>query len=116
MLKRVKGKKLSRIKDKRDQLIKTLANSLIFHEKIETTLVKGKVVSSFVEKLVSYAKRGTLHDRRLILKKISNEIATKKLMDVFGPKYKERQGGYTRVTKTEPRHGDNAPQVLVEFV
>lgn len=116
MLKRIKGKKLGRLKDKRDQLIKSMANSLIFYEKITTTTVKGKVLKSFMDRLISRAKKGSLHDRRIVLAKIGNEVAVKKLFEVFGPKYIDRQGGYTRLTKTINRHGDNSPQVLVEFV
>lgn len=116
MLKRVKGKKLGRLKDKRDQLVKSLANSLIFYEKITTTPIKGKVLKSFMDRLITRAKKGTLHDRRLVMAKIGNEIAVKKLFEVFGPKYRERQGGYTRLTKTMNRRGDNSAQVLVEFV
>ena len=97
-------------------MIKSLANSLIFYEKVETTTTKSKVLSSFIEKLITRAKKGSLHDRREILKKISNEIATKKLLEVFGPRYLDRKGGYTRITKTRNRANDNAPMALVEFV
>lgn len=116
MKKRNKIKQFGRIKDKRDQMIKSLANSLIFYEKIETTETKAKVLKSFVDRLVTYAKKGDLHNRRLILKKIGNEIATKKLIEVYGPKFKDRKGGYTRLIKTRRRAGDNAPLTLIEFV
>lgn len=116
MKKRIKKNNLGRIRDKRHQMIKSMTNSLVFYERITTTPAKAKVVRSFAEKLITSAKKGSLHDRREILKKISNEIATKKLMEVYGPKYKDRKGGYLRLTKTEPRHGDNSAQVILEFV
>jgi len=116
MKKRIKKKLLRRPRDERDQLMKSLANHLIFEERIETTVTKGKVLRSFVERLVNYSKKGDLHGRRLILKKIDNEVAAKKMMEVYGPKYKNRQGGYIRVVKTRNRAGDNAPMALVEFV
>ena len=116
MKKRVKKRRFGRIKDKRDQMIKSLANSLIFYEKVETTVAKGKTLKPFVEKLISKSKSGSLHDRRTLLKKIGSEIAVKKLIEVYGPKYKDRAGGYLRLTKTRARHGDNAPMAIVEFV
>lgn len=116
MKKRIKKKLLHRPRDERDQLIKSMANHLIFEERIETTLTKGKVLKSFVERLISYSKKGDLHSRRLILKKIDNEIAAKKLMEIYGPKYQDRSGGCLRVIKTRSRAGDNAPMALVEFV
>lgn len=97
-------------------MIKSLTNSLIFYEKIATTPAKSRVLKSFLEKLITKAKTGTLHNRRLIMKAIGNEIACKKLIEVYGPKYVTRPGGYLRATKIENRPGDNAPQVLVEFV
>jgi len=116
MKKRIKVNNLSRARDKRSQMLKSLSNSLIFYEKIKTTPAKSKVVKAMLEKLITKAKRGTLHDRRLIFKGLSNEIATKKLMEVYGPKYKDRKGGYLRTTKVANRHGDNSPQVIMEFV
>jgi len=116
MKKRIKKNLLHRPRDERDQLIKSLANHLIFEERIETTLTKSKVLRSFVERLVNYSKKGSLHSRRLILQKIDNEIAAKKLMEVYGPKYQDRTGGYVRIVKTRNRAGDNAPMALVEFV
>ncbi len=111
-----KIKKFGRLKDKREQMIKSLANSLIFYDKIETTETKAKVLKSFIDRLVTKAKAGTLHDRRQILRYLDNEIATKKLIEVYGPKYKERTSGFTRLARTGNRAADNAPMVLIEFI
>ncbi|MFZ5392163.1 MAG: 50S ribosomal protein L17 [Patescibacteria group bacterium] len=111
-----KIKKFGRIKDKREQMIKSLANSLVFYDKIETTVTKAKVLKSFMDRLVTKAKQGTLHDRRQIMRYLDNEIAVKKLMEVYGPKYKDRSSGFTRLTKTRNRVADNAPMILIEFI
>ena len=116
MKKRIKTNNLSRARDKRSQMIKSLTNSMIFYEKIKTTPAKSRLVKSFLEKLITKAKSGTIHDRRLITKAIGNEIAVKKLLEVYGPKYLKRDGGYLRATKLANRAGDNSPQVLLEFV
>jgi large subunit ribosomal protein L17 len=116
MKKRIKKNNLSRARDKRHQMLKSLANSLIFYEKIQTTPAKMRSLKVYLEKLITKAKNGSLHDRRLLIKDLGNEIAVKKMMDVYGPKYKERPGGYLRTTKTANRHGDNAEQVIIQFV
>ena len=109
-------RKFGRLKDKRDQMIKSLTNSLIFYDKVETTLAKAKTLRSFAEKLITRSKNASLHNRRLLKSAIGNEIAVKKLLEVFGPKYQDRAGGYLRITKTESRPGDNSPMAIVEFV
>jgi large subunit ribosomal protein L17 len=111
-----KLRKFSRLKDKRDQMMKSLSTSLIFYEKIETTLAKAKSLRPFVEKLISRSKNATLHDRRLLKSAIGNEIAVKKLVEIYGPKYQDRAGGYLRITKTGISAGDSAPTAIVEFV
>ncbi|HPH78479.1 MAG TPA: 50S ribosomal protein L17 [bacterium] len=116
MKKRIKKNNLSRARDKRHQMLKSLANSLIFYEKITTTPAKMRSLKMYLEKLITKAKRGTLHDRRLLIKNLGNEVAVKKMMEVYGPKYQQRPGGYLRATKVANRAGDNAAQVLVEFV
>lgn len=116
MKKRIKKNNLSRARDKRSQMIKSLTNSLIFYEKITTTPAKSRVLKSFVEKLITKAKSNSIHNRRLITEAIGNDIAVKKLLEVYGPKYAKRPGGYLRATKVGNRAGDNAAQVMVEFV
>lgn len=101
-------------KDHRRKLMRSLATSVILHEKVETTSVQAKVVRSYVEKLITRAKNSSLHNRRVLLTKVSSN-ATAKLLEVLGPKYSERQGGYIRLTKLAPSTA-NKSRVLVELV
>lgn len=109
-------KTLSRKVGPRKALLKNLANSLILYEKIRTTEVKAKTLKPKVEKMVTRAKVDSLHNRREILKTLPTKNAVKKLFEVIGPKYKERKGGYLRITKLEPRKGDGAKMAIIEFV
>jgi large subunit ribosomal protein L17 len=93
-----------------------LAAALIKHEQIITTLPKAKDLRPVVEKLVTLGKRGDLHARRQAMAKIGDEQVVKKLIEVLGPRYKERQGGYTRILKAGYRYGDAAPVAVIEFV
>ena len=93
-----------------------VAASLIEHEQIVTTLPKAKEMKPFMDKLITLAKRGDLHARRQAISKVRNEAAVRKLFDVFGERYKDREGGYTRVVKAGFRHGDNAPRAVIELV
>jgi large subunit ribosomal protein L17 len=93
-----------------------MAASLIKHEQIKTTLPKAKELRPIVEKLVTLGKRGDLHARRAAIAKIGDEEMVRKLFDVLGPRYKERNGGYTRVLKAGFRLGDAAPMAVIEFV
>jgi large subunit ribosomal protein L17 len=93
-----------------------MAASLIEHEQIVTTLPKAKELKPFMDKLVTLAKKGDLHARRLAISRIRNKDAVKKLFDVFGDRYKDRDGGYTRVLKAGFRYGDNAPRAVIELV
>jgi large subunit ribosomal protein L17 len=93
-----------------------LASSLIQHEQIVTTLPKAKDLRPIVEKLVTLAKRGDLHARRLAVAEIRDIGSVKKLFETIGPRYKSRSGGYTRVLKAGFRQGDNAPVAVIEFV
>jgi large subunit ribosomal protein L17 len=97
-------------------MFENMAASLIKHEQIVTTLPKAKDLRPFVEKLVTLGKRGDLHARRQAIAKLQDETIVKKLFDVIGPRYAERQGGYTRVLKAGFRHGDSAPIGVIEFV
>ena len=114
-----KGRKLNRTASHRKALFSNLASSLVIHKKIRTTEAKGKELRSYVEKLVTYAKRGDVHGRRLIQKKISGkrgkEIANILIHDI-APVYTDRQGGYTRLIKLNNRNNDNAPVSLIEFI
>ena len=114
-----KGRKLNRTASHRKALFSNLATSLVIHKKIKTTEAKGKELRAYVEKLVTYAKRGDVHGRRLIQKKISGkrgkEIANILIHDI-APAYADRQGGYTRLIKLNNRKNDNAPVSLIEFV
>ena len=100
-------------------MLSNLAASLVIHKKIRPTDAKGKELKGFVERLVTYAKKGDVHGRRLIQKKIlgkrGKEIANILIHDI-APTYVDRQGGYTRIIKLNNRKNDNAPVSLVEFV
>lgn len=107
---------LGREKAQRDALIRNLAESLILHGGIKTTHAKARALRTFVEPLVTKAKRGTLADRRLLLSRLYTNQAVEKLMADYGPRYKERAGGYTRIIKIGPRFADAADMVRIEFV
>ncbi len=111
-----KGKRLGGSPSHEDQIISNLIRSLIEHEKIETTITKAKVVKPYAEKIITKAKKGTLHDRRQVLKIIQDKEAVAKLFDEIGPKYVERNGGYTRITRTTYRKGDKTELAILELV
>jgi large subunit ribosomal protein L17 len=93
-----------------------MAAALIKHEQIVTTLPKAKDLRSVVEKLITLGKRGDLHARRQAIAQMRDVDMVKKLFDVIGPRYKDRNGGYTRVLKAGFRHGDSAPVEVIELV
>lgn len=97
----------SRYGHRRSEL-KNLASSLLLYEKIETTQAKAKLLRPYVEKIVTLGKKDTLASRRSALKKLSGKNAVKKLFAVFGPRYRDRAGGYTRVYRSRTRPGDRA--------
>jgi large subunit ribosomal protein L17 len=97
-------------------MLANLAASLIKHEQITTTLPKAKDLRPIVEKLVTLGKRGGLHARRQAISEMRDLAMVKKLFEVIGPRYKDRNGGYTRVMKAGFRHGDSAPVAVIEFV
>lgn len=115
MKKRKKGRELSRKKDQRRALLKSLAQNLILKEKIKTTEAKAKEVSIFVEKQITRAKTANLHSIRL-LKKYFSSLVIKKLINEIGPRYKERKGGYTRIIKLGPRKSDGAKMAIIELI
>ena len=100
----------------RKAMFANMAASLIEHEQIVTTLPKAKEMAPLMDKLVTLAKKGDLSARRQALSKVRNEDAVRKLFDVMGERYKDRNGGYTRVLKAGFRHGDNAPMAVLELV
>jgi large subunit ribosomal protein L17 len=110
------GRRFSRTVSHRKSMLANLASSLIQHEQIVTTLPKAKDLRPIVEKLVTLAKRGDLHARRLAVSQIRDLGSVKKLFETLGPRYKTRPGGYTRVLKAGFRHGDNAAVAVIEFV
>ncbi|MEX0622221.1 MAG: 50S ribosomal protein L17 [Candidatus Woykebacteria bacterium] len=113
---RVSQKKLSRDTNARKALLKNLATSLVLHEKIVTTTTKAKAVRPFVEKLVTVAKEDTIINRRYLSTKLDKDAAVRKILELVGPTFKERPGGYTRIIKASPRAGDRADMSIIEFV
>jgi large subunit ribosomal protein L17 len=109
-------RRFGRSSEHRQAMFANLASSLIKHEQIITTLPKAKDLRPVVEKLVTLGKRGDLHARRQALAKLGDADMVKKLIDVIGPRYKARQGGYTRILKAGYRYGDAAPVAVIEFV
>src|ERR1035438_803681 len=108
-------RKFSRRSDHRRSMLANLCASLIKHEQIVTTLPKAKDLRPVVEKLITLGKRGDLHARRQAVAKIRDLAMVKKLFEVLGPRYKERNGGYTRVLKAGFRYGDSAPVAVNEI-
>ncbi len=110
-------RKFGRTKNQRHALMKGLMLSLIAHGKIETTGAKAKELRPMIEKLVTKANEGTLNSRRLVIARLYNLTAeASKLIDEIAPKYKGRQGGYTRITKIGQRKGDASPMAIIEFI
>jgi len=110
------GRKLNRTSSHRKAMFINMSAALIKHEQIKTTLPKAKELRPIVEKLVTLGKRGDLHARRQAIARVGDIKLVAKLFDVIAVRYKERQGGYTRVLKAGFRYGDNAPVAVIEFV
>lgn len=110
------GTKFNREVGPRTALIKGLADSLIVYESIETTLPKAKAVVPYVERLITKAKKGDLHNRRQIISSLQTLASAHKLVDKLAPKLQARTSGYLRIEKTSFRHGDHAPLARVSFV
>jgi len=109
-------RKLGRTTSHRKAMFANMSASLIEHEQIVTTLPKAKEMKPFMDKLITLAKRGDLHARRQAISKVRNIEQVGKLFATLGPRYIERNGGYTRVLKAGYRHGDNAPMAVIELV
>jgi large subunit ribosomal protein L17 len=113
---RIKNKRrFGRKRDQRRALLVSLTRALVLNEKIKTTEAKAKELRSFVEKLVTRAKEDTVHNRRVLVGRLSEDVA-KKLVKDIGVRYKERDGGYTRILKLGPRQEDGARMAIIEFV
>ena len=115
MRKRKRGRKLSRKKDQRKALLKSLASALFLKEKIKTTEAKAKEVSRLAEKLITQAKKTDLSSRRILVRVFTAKLV-KKLVEEIGPRYKDRKGGYTRIIKLGPRKSDGAKMAVIELV
>ncbi|OGZ65893.1 MAG: 50S ribosomal protein L17 [Candidatus Staskawiczbacteria bacterium RIFCSPHIGHO2_02_FULL_43_16] len=115
MRKRNKGRALSRPKNQRQALLKALATALFLNGKIKTTEAKAKELRSVSEKMITRARDKKMSDRR-VLGQVLSPLVLKKLMDEIAPKYVDRQGGYTRITKMGPRKSDGANMVIIELV
>jgi large subunit ribosomal protein L17 len=111
-----RGRRFNRSSEHRKAMFANMSAALIKHEQIVTTLPKAKDLRPVVEKLITLGKRGDLHARRLAMSQIRDDAMVKKLFEVLGPRYKGRNGGYTRVLKAGFRYGDNAAMAVIEFV
>lgn len=109
-------RKLGRDSSARKALLRGIVTSLFQHERIETTEAKAKELCKVADKMLTLAKRGDLHARRQVMAYMMDEDVVKKLFDEVAPKYKDRQGGYTRIIKAGVRQGDAAPMVIIELV
>ncbi len=113
-MRHAKKKKIGKGTDHKRKLLRTLASSAILYERIETSYANARAAKSYVEKAVTQAKVNSLHSRRLLLSKLT-PMAAKKALEVLGPKFKERKGGYTRLTKlNDPKAGKS--KAVLEFV
>lgn len=110
------GRRLGRDSSHRQAMFSNMAASLIKHEQIVTTLPKAKDLKRVMDKYITLAKRGDANSRRLAISRIGDEAMVKKLFEVLAPRYKERNGGYTRVLKAGFRYGDSAPRAVIELV
>lgn len=113
---RNKGRQLSRTASHREALLRNMATSLFRHGRIRTTTAKAKELRPFAERLITLAKRGDLHSRRLAARKIQDKDVLHALFDSIGPRFAERAGGYTRVLKLGHRQGDGAEMAFIELV
>jgi large subunit ribosomal protein L17 len=113
---RKKGKTLGREKGPREALLRNLAASVILYEKVQTTEAKAKAVRPLVERAITAGKSSTLATRRNLMRTFYTEHPVRKILEVLGPRYAERQGGYTRIVKLGHRQNDAADMVQIELV
>ncbi|MCV6969691.1 50S ribosomal protein L17 [Mycobacterium bohemicum] len=116
MPKPTKGPRLGGSSSHQKALLANLATSLFEHGRIKTTEPKARALRPYAEKLITHAKKGSLHNRREVLKKIRDKDVVHALFAEIGPFFSDRNGGYTRIIKVEPRKGDNAPMAVIELV
>jgi large subunit ribosomal protein L17 len=113
---RKKGRRFNRTAEHRRMMLRNMATSLFRHGRIETTVAKAKELRQYAEPLITKAKRGDLHARRIVARKIQDDEVLAKLFEEIGPRYAERPGGYTRVIKVGHRSGDAADVAIIELV
>lgn len=120
---KVSGKRISRGKDERKALRRTMINQLFTHERIRTTRAKAQAIRGQAERLITLAKKGNaagdmhmVHARRLAAARMGDPEMVKKLFDDIAPRYEDRPGGYTRILKLGPRYGDSADMVIIELI
>ncbi len=109
-------RKLNRTHEHRAAMFANMASSLIEHEQIKTTLPKAKELKRIIDKLITLGKRGDLHARRIVASRIKQDAAVAKLFQTLGTRYKDRQGGYSRLLKAGFRYGDMAPMAILELI
>ncbi len=112
----VRGRQLGRNTSHRRALFRTLVTSVLDKEKIETTVEKAKEIRPMVERMITYGKRGDLNSRRIAASFISTRDVVKKLFDTIAPRFKDRNGGYTRIIRTRRRQGDGAEMAVIELL
>ena len=110
------SRKLGRTSDHRKAMLRAMVTYLVENGKIETTVPRAKEVRSMTEKMITLDKEGSLHSKRQVYSYITKESVAKKLFDEVAPQYADRNGGYTRITKTGPRRGDAAEMAVIELV
>ncbi len=110
------SRKLGRTSDHRKAMLRAMVTYLLENGKIETTVTRAKEVRSMAEKMITTAKTNELHNKRQVLSYVTKESVVKKLFDEIAPKYADRNGGYTRITKLGPRRGDAAEMAIIELV
>ncbi len=110
------SRKLGRTSDHRKAMLRAMVTYLVENGKIETTVPRAKEVRSMTEKMITLGKEGSLHSKRQVYSYITKESVAKKLFDEVAPQYADRNGGYTRITKTGPRRGDAAEMAVIELV
>jgi len=114
---RTAGNRLGRTTSHRIAMTRNMANSMVLHERIVTTLAKAKAVKPFVEKLVTLGRKDTMPNRRRAFAELNDKQSVKKLFAVLGPRFAKRDGGYCRILKlSKPRLGDNGARAILEFV
>lgn len=109
-------RKLGRTSDHRMAMLRAMVTYLFENGKIETTVTRAKEVRSMAEKMITIGKQGNLHSKRQIFSFVTKEDVAKKLIDELSPKYKERNGGYTRIVRIGPRRGDAAEMAIIELI